>query len=206
MSTKSKIIFSVGILCIVVSIAVVAIVAVWAASSQTVTSAISVKYYSNQVVGTAKANVIVGGKSTAMTTTGQSSGSDTIKFTGDEASDSNQTLKPVMTGSYIELTTENNYVVFEYIFTNSADHAYTASLTYSGDDSNFTKKYAIRTSALTTGYATSITTNFTNTLSTSVTKTNTTYVYIMLTISSNLSDASFVGNFVWGLNGVPNSD
>lgn len=129
MTTRNKILLSVGAVCLVAVIAVVAVVAVFAARSQTVNSPITVTYKSKQVIGKASAKYYLGDTTTGKDMkTGGSSGETEITFAAGTAAAEPNTLQPQENIDFTTLAEDKLYVVFEYIFENQGNNPFSATL------------------------------------------------------------------------------
>lgn len=203
MNSKTKIILSICALCLVSVVAVVAIVAVYTASKQSLTSNITVEYKATQVVGTAKANYYLG---TATAQKMMSGAKDSVDFTAGQTSETGS-LSP--SGTITITDDQHPYVIFEYIFQNTGEQAFNATLTFSGSPSNidvytfYQAEQYTTTSTWTTEKGTKYegdnNTYFSNV---SVATSTTQYFYVVFNIPNVGSDASFSGAFSWSLNAV----
>ncbi len=209
MSTKTKIILSIGSVCLVAVVAVVAIVAVFAARNQTFESAINVSYIAREVECTVSANWYEGttGPNKMQTADKQ----DSITFKAGPGTTGS--LSP--TKEQIDLTADANYVVFEYVFVNTGK-TFTATLTYTDTDPVDTTGIQVYA-----GYnATQLSpeaikdgndqvkslenksgTILTFTMEDGKTDNKTMYAYVVVKVPESAlgSDASFSGKFVWNL-------
>lgn len=222
MTTRNKILLSVGAVCLVAVIAVVAVVAVFAARTQNVTSNITVKYTAQQVVGKVSAKYYVGAEDTQ--------GSDMYKDGGSETEISFTAGQPQETGilapkgnkevdlSDIEDETKI-FVIFEYKFTNSGEQDYKVSLQFTKTNSTNVKVYAYDQDGQDTVASWSAEAHvedlkedgdnafFSNTSVTKKVGQDTVhYFYIVVAIEPDAtgSDAEFSGSFAWTLTAVPN--
>ena len=114
MKTKKRLIITLGSLVAAVSLVVVAIVAIFAAQSQGVTSTFKIRYRAVNISATVEANYIVGGEYVPLLT---DDGEDSLVFRPDSLEGGS--LTPVE--DEIELDVDTNSVVFEYIFTNNSN-------------------------------------------------------------------------------------
>ena len=212
MKSKSKIKFMViiAIASVLALMSVIAIIAIFAANKQTVLSNISVVYEADKfgVSGTVSAKYFIGSADetgTSMTTTGLENGEKTLTFAPSEETRQN-TLNPQGT---IQLTKENNFVVFEYKFTNTnsdikyKDKLYMATLTFKGTADNVTLTSATSETNAITSFSTiedAITNPTDFKFYISVQPNQTMYGYIKVQITNITDDASFNGDFKWDLN------
>lgn len=213
MTTRNKILLSVGAVCLVAVIAVVAVVAVFAARTQTVNSTITVSYSARQVVGTVSANYYLGGNSQA---NAMKSGAKTeLEFKAGETQRTD-TLAPEGDIKLDDLPEDKLYVVFEYKFTNTGNQDYTAKLTYNGTATNVAvyvynpeESGTLNTTTWTSATGTLKTISGETTLfdSSEITVAKTegvenVYVIVNITSTNSGSDAEFKGTFNWTLEAV----
>lgn len=146
---KSKLTLTITAMALVTMIAVVSIIAVFAARTQNFSSNVSVKYTATQIAGKVSAKYYVGPTDTSgtdMTTTGKADGATELVFRPGDKQLSENTLNPQ--GDIvldIEDTSANipdkSFVVFEYRFQNglndeTVDTSYMAKLTAKGVSDN----------------------------------------------------------------------
>ena len=136
MTKSKKLIISLSIALAVVVIALVTVVSVWAATSQTVTNQLTVRYTASNVSATVKADYKLANAS-AYTSIG------TASFA---ASEGNSTSKSI-SAKEIELTDSATYVVFRYTFTNTGSNTITVSLDMDNlpTATNMTVEYSLST-------------------------------------------------------------
>ena len=143
---RTKILISAILLGVFLIGAVVSIVLVLAASTQNVASNITVSYNAEGVAAKVSANYAVVPNSgaatkTAMTTSG---GGQEIVFNL-STSESTETIAP---SENIVLNPQNQTVVFEYVFENLADTAFSLSLSQRPTGTNMTEKFLVTGVAL----------------------------------------------------------
>ena len=162
---------------------------VLAAISQTINSNIQVSYVAKEVAGTVSATYKVG--SDAEIDMKTENNKTTIVFTGEE-NESSVTLKPQ---TDIKLTSSNTFVVFKYLFTNTGDSDYVASVSYDQVDSNL--KMEVSKDGV----------NFTEVKDYSVLVPNNTLTpisyYIKFSISDLAQNVDASVNFKWDLVSLP---
>ena len=203
MGSNKKVAITSAVLILLIIITAASIIAIFAAAQQTVNSEVSVTYKSEYVSGTASAKYYVGEadiEGTAMRVNGEASGATSIEFNSRNANQ-NATLSPVE--KEIKLSETDNFVVFEYYFTNTnSQNDFMAILTTS--DSNV-KNMTITTATSdekiedfstikTSGYDIS-----TLSLSKTISASSNGYVYVKVKISNLDNDADFKLNFNWYL-------
>ena len=213
MSKSKKTIITLSIVCVVALIVLVTVVSVWAATSQTVTNQLTVRYTATNVSATVKADYQLAGSSTW-----QSMGS--ASFGASE----NSTSKS-LTAKEIELSDTATYVIFRYTFTNNGSNTITVSLDQNNlpTAKNITVQYAF--SPL---FFTSNSINDQNmptyqanknysaieldpdslpwTGSVNIEGNKTDEVYIKVSITSQASDASYSGTLSWNLKNYQRGD
>ena len=115
MRPKKKLLITAMSLLSVLTLSVIAIVAIFAAMNNNIQTGLTIRYTAVDVSATVRANYIVGSTRIPMVT---NSGEEEIVFKPDtESSDS---FTPPESNE-IELSTSTDYVVFEYIFTNDSN-------------------------------------------------------------------------------------
>ena len=202
MTSKSKVIVSIITLCLIALVAVIAVVAIFAANTQNFNSKVVVNYVSEQVIGNVQAKYYVGEGDTTGEYMLSPSGSNILNFEAEEEIPEDElSLKP----KEIDLTLNENFVVFEYIFTNKGFNPYTASLTFSGIAQNVTVYCQDNKKEKIDNFSTILVpeldgTNFTK--SVQVEAGTTSYVYVKVVVSIPADSSSFEGNFNWSLNGA----
>lgn len=214
MSTRTKIVLSIGAMCLVAVMSIAAVVAVFAARQQTIQSSINVSYTAKEVEAMVKANWYEGsGSAQPMKVGGSSSGDDSINFT---AGGPSQTGALSPTKETIELSESNNYVVFEYIFENTGKE-FIAKLSYADDGNSADENVNIYAGCSDNG--TQKTTSNLATGDSDVKKLEnkqsgdfltftvpngkegkqTWYAYVVIAINAIGDDAGFSGTFTWDL-------
>ena len=194
---RTKILISAILLGVFLIGAIVSIVLVLAASTQNVASNITVSYNAEGVAAKVSANYAVVPNSgaatkTAMTTSG---GGQEIVFNL-STSESTETIAP---SENIVLNPQNQTVVFEYVFENLADTAFSLSLSQRPTGTNMTEKFLVTGVALDpSDYASAIT--GTSLATQAVTYLGQkVYVYIMASVANENLTASYNGGFEWDL-------
>ena len=194
MQTKTKLIVALSSLCSVLAIGIVMMGIAWAATTQTIQSTINITYTVSDVIVSVSANKYFS-SNTPTAFTGGTNG--TLTFSATDASSTG-----VLSTTDTALSSSNDYVIYEYVFTNGGSNALSASLAI-GSTTNLTT-YVI---APTTTRKTSIYTGFTPsdyTASSSISATNiaggaTAYAYVAMKVTDNSANASFSGTFTWTL-------
>ena len=155
-----------------------------------------------------------------MTTDGETADDNTtVTFDAQEtavAAQTAKTLKPVTSdlesGSFLKLTDEKTYILFEYKFTNSSDHSYKATLTFTEtteENVTYTTYYS-STSVTNAEFDTTVNGTGSGQKGTSLDNLTVTvpqssegyYVYIKVAINKLEKGASFEGTFNWALDGT----
>ncbi len=198
MNSKKKFVITISSLVAVIAIAVVTIVAVFAASNAGVNQTLTVRYTATDVSATVKANYIVGTTSTAMLT---EDGAEELVFrpTDEEGG----SLSPE--AENIPLDTKTNSVVFEYIFTNDSNSIDVAiDLDTTGFSvTNMNIGYAYSYSKITDTANMPLADSFEPMMILGEAKEEgafeTLYVYVKATIANLANDASFEGNMDFAL-------
>lgn len=211
MTNKAKMAISIATVALIALIAVVAIIAIFANSKQTFTTSINISYKSTQVAGTAKGNYWVGATSKPMeakkSAEGEAEGDNTLHFNADDQALDGATLG-IKSGEKIELSTDNDFVVFEFIFTNTSGNDYEAVLTYTSTiESNFAvDAISSKTKVEQAQFASTIGEVGQKKLETGKTVSVTVpkggeeaYIYVRIKISDIGTDATFNGNFSFDL-------
>lgn len=176
-SSKKRLVLTISSLCVAVVAVVCSIVAIFAATSQSVKTTFKVTYSATNVAATVSANYTV--KNGTKKALGEAI---TIK-----AEDADNTKYATLSSTEdIALTTANNEVVFEYIFkNNSEDKAFKVTLSDGAKKDNVTVSYATTTTEndADLSYSSTVPTNV------DVAASGTTYIYIKVVIT-NLANAA----------------
>jgi len=194
---RTKILISAILLGVFLIGAAVSIVLVLAANTQNVTSNITVSYNAEGVAAKVSANYAVVPNSgavtkTAMTTSG---GGEEIVFNLSTSS-STETIAP---SENIVLNPQNQTVVFEYMFENLADTAFSLSLSQRPTGTNMTEKFLVTGVALDpSDYASAITNTTLQTQAVTYLGQKV-YVYIMASVTNENLTASYNGGFAWNM-------
>jgi len=194
---RTKILISAILLGVFLIGAIVSIVLVLAASTQNVASNITVSYNAEGVAAKVSANYAVVPNSgaatkTAMTTSG---GGQEIVFNL-STSESTETIAP---SENIVLNPQNQTVVFEYVFENLADTAFSLSLSQRPTGTNMTEKFLVSGVALDpSDYASAITGSSLATQAVTYLGQKV-YVYIMASVANENLTASYNGGFAWNM-------
>ncbi len=207
MNTKSKIVLGISVACLVLSIAILAVVSIWASTRQTITSDINISYVAMEVRGSASARWKIGelGDWRYMTVNGAADGDTELRFEDDELT--NAVLKP--TQNTIKLSSENNFVVFEYIFTNDLDKSYVVDLinkSTSSSDSNFLIFSVSTDERIVSNFEQSINSTFTDWQVSTVQPNGTHYVYLLAHIQDVSKNANYDGSLSFTLDGQDYSE
>ncbi len=201
MSPNKKILLTISLATVLAFLSVVAVVAVFAATRRELTSSIRVRYISMEVSGEATARWKVGSEEWHnMTTGGEANGATKLTF-GLEANQ-NASLSP--TDKDIQLTAENDYVVFEYKFTNSGGKDYAIDLFYQDneiEDTNISVFCLNSDEEIASEFNENINTHFGDWTTTTISANKTKYVYILAKIRDIASDAKYSGLFQFNLDG-----
>ena len=128
MKSKKKLIVALSSFAFVLVAAVVTVVAVLAATTQTITSNVSVTYVSEQVAARVSAQYQKGTQAAKDMTDGN--GGTEIVFTGAESQTTPGTLTP---GETIVLDFDNQTASFIYTFVNTGDAEFIATVEYVDD-------------------------------------------------------------------------
>lgn len=191
MSSKKKLVITLSSLCAVVVVAVLTVALVFAFGNATLKSNITTKYTADKAVkGTVTAVYTVKNEDeTAL--------HEVVTLTGEEET---PTIEKSASKN-IELTRDNNEVVFKYSFTadtstDATKNGYTATLKFTKTKSENVK---IEVSADGTTYTEKTEAEMSNLGSVSVTSATAVDYYVRVSISSKLNDAEFSGAFEWVL-------
>lgn len=190
MSKSKKAIITLSVVSAVILIALVTVVAVWAATSQTVTSQLTVRYSATNVTADVKAEYKLAG-ATTYTTIGSTS------FAATDA-----TTSKAVNADEIALDDTKTSVLFRYTFMNYGGNTITVSL---GDTlptaTNMIVTYAKsnaeadpETSALTGNKVAAFDLGPSD-----GTDPTTAYVFIKVAISDQSRDANYAGTLTWNL-------
>ena len=191
MSTQKKTIIALSAVIAVILIALITVVSVWAASSQTVSSTLTVTYSATNVSATVKGDYMRQGDED-YTSIGS------VEFKATEAS---QTKSISSSSADVSLTDQKLYVIFRYTFTNDSDSlAYKVTLT-----NNVTTK----SDNISVKYASSANDDLTNEGITGATLSEftvaggeTVYAYILVNLDDITNNASYSANVGWNLAAV----
>ena len=187
MQTKKKFIIAIVVLAIALLAAVGVTIGVLAAANATITSNVNVTYQATDVAFTASATWKVGAEGTEnnMTTDGTASGATTVTIDGTETT-ATGSLSPI---GNIELTKQNQFVVFKYTITNTGSKAIDGALTIPATQTNVNVQYS------TDG------TTYSNTNSgiSNLTTGNTANYYVKVSIVNIANDSEFSGSFSWAM-------
>ena len=198
MHTKTKWIAALASFCAVLVVAIVSMGIIWAASTQTVQTSINITYTVSDVVCDVSANKYFA-NNTAIPFTGGTNG--TVSFAA-----SDTTTTATLTTTDTTLTSANQYVIYEYVFTNNGANTMTAALA-TGSTTNL-DVYVIAPTTTRLASGTTIYTTFdpstTWTASNSIAATQiesgaTAYAYVAMKITNDSANASFAGTFTWTL-------
>lgn len=187
MSKQKKTIIALSSVCSVVAIALITVVSVWAATSQTVTSTLTITYSAKNVSATVTAEYKLEGDTT-YTTLGSTS------FLPKDASGT----KSLQKDDALALTDTKSYAIFKYTFTNDGDNSFKVALNETEvTKSNVTVTFA---SADVTDEPASITgTTFAEA---TVAGHATIYAYVKVAVTDLASSANYTGTLNWVLTSV----
>lgn len=211
MEVKKKLIVVLSSFCGVLLALVIAMGIVWAATSQTITSAVKVTYTAVDVAGSISANVYFG-SDTPVPMSGGTNG--TVTF--DPSQSVSGTLTP-QSDTVLVNESGQQYVIYEYIITNASGSIMSAVLTYTDSttspniaDANI-KVYEYESVSSVTNPKTNVATlygvNDANKLlnttgqfvNAQIASQTTKHFYIVVGISNLAFDAEFSGEFGWVL-------
>ncbi len=136
---NKKLMISLFSLCLVAIVGLLTTVIVLAAGQGTVQSNFTVKYVATNISGKVKGNYTVGSTTKylyADASKTSATNGDEIEFKADDKSVSFN----LVPAENVVLTADDNYVIFEYTFTNTGD-AYTVKVSSSFTDSNLKVTY-----------------------------------------------------------------
>jgi len=211
-TSKKKLVVALSVIAVVVVAAIVSVVAVLAAPAQVVNSQVSVSYTVTDVSATVGARYAVA--NSAIVDAGE------ITFTADNDGTVEGSLNFIDTDSEtpipenINLTSTNNYVVFEFKFTNNATLAFDATLSAIPTTvTNMVLSYAVKTEAVadfdtitdyTVFYDQVNETKVNNVASVTdeVAGSGVSYIYIKAAIDDLNTGANLDGAFSWNLAAV----
>lgn len=198
MQTKTKWITTLATLCAVLVVAIVSMGIVWAAASQQVRTSVNITYtVSGNVICDVSANKYFG-SDTPTAFSGGTAG--VLSFNAPDAS-----TVGTLTIADTTLTTTNDYVIYEYVFTNNnADAAMNVALA-TGSATNLTfYVIAPTTTRLTniyTGFDPSTTWSTGNSIAaTDIAAGATAYAYVAAKVTDLNQAATFSGYFTWTIN------
>ncbi len=198
MNSKKKFVITISSLVAVIAIAVVTIVAVFAARNAGVNQTLTVRYTATDVSATVRANYIVGSTTTAMLT---DDGVDNLVFR--PTSETGGSLSPE--ADNIALDTKSHSIVFEYIFTNDSNSIDVAidldTTAFSTTNMNIGYAYSYSKIADTSNMP--LTSSFEPMMILGEAKENgdfdTLYIYVKATVANLANDASFEGSMDFAL-------
>ena len=189
MTKSKKLIISLSIILAVVVIVLVTVVSVWAATSQTVTNQLTVRYTATNVSATMQADYRLAGSSTW-----QNMGS--VSFSPTESSSSKS-----LTAKEIELTDSATYVFFRYTFTNNGSNDIKISSNETPAQTNMEIEYYIKSTDTTEDL--DPTSMLIRPSSIVLSSGETQYVFVLVNVMDRSKDASFSGTFAWNLEHAP---
>lgn len=211
MEGKKRLIVALSSLCAVLLAAVVGIAVIWASTQQTVTSSVKVTYTAIEAAGSMSANVYFG-SDTAVPMSGGTNG--VVSFDGSQSASGTLTPQSNIT---LENQAGENFVIFEYIITNTAPNIMSAVLTYTDSttspnaaDANI-KVYVYESASAVTNPHTNVVTLYglnnanllVNTtgqfINAQVSVGGTKHFYIVVAIDDLANDSEFSGEFSWVL-------
>ena len=186
-SKSKKAIIALSVVCALVVAALITVVSVWAASSQTITSALRVTYSATNVAASIEGEYQREGDATYT-----SLGTQTFVATD------NSTTKAISTTDDISLTDTKKYVIFRFKFTNNSSTT-PFNITLTGTPTT--------QGAVTVKYASAAVDNLSvaginsNTLPDEITVagSSTIYVYILIQVTDITNSASYEANLNWTL-------
>ena len=187
MQKQKKAIIALSSVCVVFLVALITVVSIWAATSQTVSNQLTVRYTATNVAVTVSAHSKLGDDGSY-----EAIGS-AVTF---EATDSSKT--ETITAKEITLTDDNNYVVFRYTFVNNGSNTIYATINTNAVSTtdNVTVTYA-------TGSASTNDTITGGSLAEITIAGNTTvYAFIKVAVTDQASDALYSGTLSWNLSNV----
>lgn len=203
MSSKKKLVISLSVAAAVLVAAIIAIVAVFAATQQTVSSFITVRYTADPTIsGSARASYSYGTTvvNKPMTVNGESTGSQTVVFDADDEQDQKGKLQPQ---EEIALTGKIREVTFQYFFTNTGRDAYTATVSFAPDNAQTENVKYFYYSETEEDWVeiTSDTTEAELTITVAADAVDTS-LQVKVKVDNVAKDASFIGSINWDLNRV----
>lgn len=197
MSKSKKVIITLSVVCAVVIIALVTVVAVWAATSQTVTNQLTVRYTATNVSATVKAEYKLGTMQDA-DSIGDASSYTSIGSANFFAN--NTTTSETLPAKEIVLTdATSSYVYFRYTFTNTGSNTITVSIADPlPTASNMSVRYAVLQNDPdfmhpSYDFSDDVIRNIT------IRGGDSYFVFIQLMIESVAHDASYTGTISWNL-------
>lgn len=194
---RNKIWIAILLVAIVFIAAIVSIVLVFAANMQSVSSDINISYNAVGVAVKTKAKYylmpVSSSNSVVTTTLKTSSGSEEVSF---NLSD-DQTTAYLSPSGDISLDEDYQTIVFEYYFENLSENAFSLELSGSPTLTNITAKYYVSLNPLSSGNFSSSITSTTLSPQAVTSLGQKIYVYIMLSVTDDGSDASSSGGFEW---------
>lgn len=183
MDSKKKIVLRLTILAFVILAIIPAVVAVFAATQQTINTGVNVTYIAIDVDGSVEATYTIGTETTYLQ---RSDGSGTkITFEAGEESNDVSLIFP----ENLQLTSTNRSIVIRYMFTNTGGNVYTAILGLSGlDVKNMKLEYSLDGNIYVE-----------NQYALVVKNTEISNMYIRITVEDVSKNANFSGMINWTL-------
>jgi len=197
---RKKILIIASLIAIILIGAIVSIVVVFAANIQSTETNVKLTYVVNGVGAKVSANyaVLPNDESQLVSTTAMTTAdsNETIEF---KPSGGTQTASLEPAGDLI-LTTKKQRAVIEYIFENTANSAFSISLTNKPTGVNMTEKYYVTGTRLNTNeYIDAVTSTETVAPQAMTYYGQKCYIYIMIEVTNEARQASYEGEFKWVL-------
>lgn len=192
MSKLKKAVIALSVAVVIGLVALITIVSVWAASNQSLTSQLTVRYTAAKNVSVAVEAAYKQAGETKYTHIG-----DTF-FNGTDSSENRE-----LTAKDLKFNTKSQSVRFWYYFENAGESAMTISLDNSKFTStNMTIKYYVRHDDVNPVPSNDSSISFTQTTLNSIDLNNTddwVEVYIEISVTDEMNDASFAGTITWNM-------
>lgn len=200
MNSKQRVVISLISLSIVLILGIVFVISWFATLKYAYFTNLDGQFKANRVQGTVQATAIYAGYPYRMTKDGETGGQETIVFNGSEEASVQRLYVPY--SKIFSLTTRFNYLVLEYVFTNtSPSDEWLINLTSTFDGDNIVVTSAYFEDEGITDYSL-IDNPYDNEYikSLPVATNGKVFVYIKIAVADVETNAEFSANFAWTLN------
>ena len=194
---NKKLIVALVSLCSVMAVTILSMGIVWAATNQSVTSTLQVTFSASNVVADVSANKYYT-SDTAIPFTGGTNG--VVSFV---ARDASTTGALTTTATTLDLGTNQDFVIYEYIIVNNGANTITAALATAATPTNLTFYVSApnttrKTNVVTTFDASNYTAG-SSIAATDIAGHTTAYAYLVMQLTDDTTDATFNGAYLWTL-------